>query len=1066
SVAGNSINDFVAVTRENEAPVSIALPDNNIAENSGEDALVGTFSVIDDDGDTHTYALVAGDGDDDNALFSIDGDELLTLNDFDFETSSAYSVRVRASDNLGNDTEESFTVNVTNIVETDTDILSLTIPEEVSPAIIDAVNHTVVVDIGFGNDATSLTPTIEVSSSSSVSPTSGATRDFSLAQTYTVTAENGSTQDWLVSVRGYYPSQTFTVGPTGDYANLIAAFNNLRSVGIGGDIALALEDGYTDPGGTLQGGWDGQETYTVTVQPEAGATTSNISSSSFRTLSFQDLENVTFDGKGVMEINNENGFGTAFDFTGAITSENITITDVAISTRSGSALLATIVDGLVIENCSYEFSTPFQTRNSTVFFIGDTAPNAVIRDNRITLGDQFDGNFSINVFSSDHNSTRVYNNVIHAQPTESSLFSVFNDKGEFAHNTVVVDGDGTIGSLFFIRAANSSAEIDINNNIFFADIDYTSFALGMQLADPLPGTVNIDGNTLYINEQDGISTSNIRIGSTNYLPGDEATVAGFADMTSFAEPIFTDRNNEDFTLTSGSLTDPDMRGIAFPTVNTDFNGSTRSSTAPSKGAFESPNNIANITDLSFAGISGDAAIDNQSQTATAFITNPANRSSLAATLTLFPGASTSNNGVAMDYTTPVTFDITAEDGTMQTWTINILGTGSTWIGGSVGNETNWNTADNWSEGTIPDETENVLIPATVNQPVIASAAKVDNLVIEEGAIVTVSVSGTLAIAGEVTLDGTGTVSIEKAVDGDLALSMIGSTVENASVSDLGADLAFAYDDVNNQFVSASGPLNSGTAVFAAFDAAGPTLTMEGTPNHGTVAITLSKQGSGENGVLDGFNIVANPYTDAIDREVFLAANDNATGGDPFEGTNISGTIWIWNDGGANAGGNRVGDYIAVNAMGVTDPSGNGVFDETTPIAPGQGFFVLASNNMSPLQFTPDMQVSLIPSTPEREQNQENTRDLVKLVLSGTAKAGNLYNELIVGLDEQATTSLDYGLDGLKFSGSQDISFYSMGADERLAIQALPLLSDEARSVPLGFYLSTAGTYQIEVKELV
>jgi len=88
-----------------------------------------------------------------------------------------------------------------SVINIETDILTFTIPEETGPAIIDAVNHTVDIEVAFGTDVSSLTPTITLSTGATVSPLSGVAQDFTLPVTYTVTAEDGITiQDWVVTV--------------------------------------------------------------------------------------------------------------------------------------------------------------------------------------------------------------------------------------------------------------------------------------------------------------------------------------------------------------------------------------------------------------------------------------------------------------------------------------------------------------------------------------------------------------------------------------------------------------------------------------------------------------------------------------------------------------------------------------------------------------------------------------------------------------------------------------------------------------------------------------------------
>ncbi|CAD5253511.1 hypothetical protein IMPR6_500001 [Imperialibacter sp. EC-SDR9] len=80
------------------------------------------------------------------------------------------------------------------------DILTFSLPEETGPAVIDATAHTVAIEVVAGTNVNSLTPTITISAAASISPASGAPQDFTSAVVYTVTAEDGSTQEWTVTV--------------------------------------------------------------------------------------------------------------------------------------------------------------------------------------------------------------------------------------------------------------------------------------------------------------------------------------------------------------------------------------------------------------------------------------------------------------------------------------------------------------------------------------------------------------------------------------------------------------------------------------------------------------------------------------------------------------------------------------------------------------------------------------------------------------------------------------------------------------------------------------------------
>ncbi|HEV2772208.1 MAG TPA: cadherin repeat domain-containing protein, partial [Thermoleophilaceae bacterium] len=119
----------------NAAPTDISLSNSSVAENEPA-GTVGTLSTSDPDaGDTHTYTLVSGTGDTDNASFEIAGDKLETKASLDHETRPSLSIRVRTSDGKGGTFEKALTITVTNVNEAPTDIsLSPSSVDENRPA--------------------------------------------------------------------------------------------------------------------------------------------------------------------------------------------------------------------------------------------------------------------------------------------------------------------------------------------------------------------------------------------------------------------------------------------------------------------------------------------------------------------------------------------------------------------------------------------------------------------------------------------------------------------------------------------------------------------------------------------------------------------------------------------------------------------------------------------------------------------------------------------------------------------------------------------------------------------
>jgi uncharacterized membrane protein YhaH (DUF805 family) len=103
--------------QKNAAPTDITLSSYEVMENKSPGTQVGILAAMDaDEGDSHTYALVSGQGDTDNGSFAISGKSLTTTKRFDFESQKQYNIRVQVTDKNGGTYVRELAIQITDDV--------------------------------------------------------------------------------------------------------------------------------------------------------------------------------------------------------------------------------------------------------------------------------------------------------------------------------------------------------------------------------------------------------------------------------------------------------------------------------------------------------------------------------------------------------------------------------------------------------------------------------------------------------------------------------------------------------------------------------------------------------------------------------------------------------------------------------------------------------------------------------------------------------------------------------------------------------------------------------------
>ena len=391
-------------------------------------------------------------------------------------------------------------------------------------------------------------------------------------------------------------------------------------------------------------------------------------------------------------------------------------------------------------------------------------------------------------------------------------------------------------------------------------------------------------------------------------------------------------------------------------------------------------------------------------------------------------------------------DARGTEGTLVS--IDFLFDGSiAWLGGAAGEETNWSVALNWDTNTIPSADDNVVIPPTANDPVVAQYHALNDLTIEENAALTLESGAALAIYGNVINDGTYTV--HRNTTGNAGYSILSSPVVDETIADLNADYTYEFDGTG--FSVATGNMTPGKGYFIGYDAPNPMAHFVGDPNYGSISSDVTS---------GNFALLGNPYAAPISIADFL--NDN--------NAVISGAVYFWDDGGSNVNGNRGGDYISANAVGTVsiqqpndlDDGVNGLQGtsavENGVIPSTQGFFVESLDDAT-VHFDPVHQV--IGDDLNSDANFYRLVEFQKLKLS--LEGNGLYNETLLGFSSEVSRERDLQYDAKKLDSDYGLAFSSLLDQERYAIQALPLQGSSTQ-IQLEFSAQKAGDYTLSIAD--
>ncbi|MBK7213170.1 MAG: hypothetical protein IPH88_07735 [Bacteroidales bacterium] len=281
----------------------------------------------------------------------------------------------------------------------------------------------------------------------------------------------------------------------------------------------------------------------------------------------------------------------------------------------------------------------------------------------------------------------------------------------------------------------------------------------------------------------------------------------------------------------------------------------------------------------------------------------------------------------------------------------------TW-NGSVSSD--WNNAANWTPAAVPCATSAVIVPAgTVNFPTLSTPATVVSITVESGASF---------IGSEFLTAGSALVKQDFPLTGYHYISspVQATTFGNVFPINQTAVWAYQYDEPTGDWMNLTiaNSLAVGTGYSVRMDVP-QTALFAGSLNANPVTFNLSNLSTSTNADRQGWNLVGNPFSSALDW------NQMSTSG-------VVGGVYVWNGLG----------YVSYNG---------GVGALTGGIIPSvNGFFVKAGNALSSVT---------IPLAARVHSNIPFYKESFTNLLSLKAEGNNYIDETFVNFNDAATASL-------------------------------------------------------------
>ena len=425
-------------------------------------------------------------------------------------------------------------------------------------------------------------------------------------------------------------------------------------------------------------------------------------------------------------------------------------------------------------------------------------------------------------------------------------------------------------------------------------------------------------------------------------------------------------------------------------------------------------------------------------------------------------------------------DLDARDGTLNSFTFRICYRQVIETPAACGTITSTWNGSTWSNG-VPLRNVAAIFAGNYTSTADLEACSVT---VNSGVNVTMATGHTLIVGGNVTVLGTGTLTINnnaalRQIDG-AAVNTGNIIVRKNSAPMVRLDYTAWSSPVSGQQLQAFSPstiatrfyeyLYTGISTPTAYQSVvstsnflkgkgymiraandwpltGTTFNGQftGVPFNGDATVNLGK----------GFNLLGNPYASPINATKFLDDNPATVG-----------ALYFWTHTVPASGGvYPLNNYASYTKLGGTASAAGGATPNGT-IQTGQGFFVRAYD-FGTAKFTNFQRVNASVSTQffRNSESVATTSETEKhRIWLNLNDATNNYNQILVGYVDGATNGIDPAIDG-EVLVKDNTMLYNVINDTEYVIQGKGLPFTDTDEITLGLKATTAGNYSISLENV-